>query len=257
MRVTIDGKQFAAGGERFLFRGVTYGTFAPRDGDGVRFPSTDQVKKDLSAIAESGFTVVRTYTAPPEDLLELAGEFQLKVMAGAFWPDWRYLVGASNAEVRRVAREAREEVRTQAARLAGREEVLALSLGNEVPADVLRWYGTERLARVLDELADVVRSEDDQLLVTYANFPTAEYLPLPGMDFLTFNVFLEREHDLRRYLTRLHHLAGDRPLVLGEIGLHVEDAAGEQRQAELIDAQLRVALDRGVAGTCLFSWTDE
>ncbi|MFN2540434.1 MAG: glycosyltransferase family 2 protein, partial [Mycobacteriales bacterium] len=50
---------------------------------------------------------------------------------------------------------------------------------------------------------------------------------------------------------------GDRPLVLGEVGLHVEDAAGEQRQAELLDAQLEVALERGVAGTCVFSWTDE
>lgn len=257
MRVTVDGKQFAMGGERFLFRGVTYGTFAPRERDAARFPDSDQVKKDLAAMSDAGFTVVRTYTAPPDDLLELAGEFGLRVMAGAFWPDWRYLVGASRSEVRRVAREARAEVQLQARRLAGRDEVLALSLGNEVPADVLRWYGTERIARVLDELADVVRAEDDQLLVTYANFPTAEYLPLPGMDFLTFNVFLERDQDLRKYLTRLHHLAGDRPLVLGEIGLHVEDEAGEQRQAELVDAQLRVALDRGVAGTCLFAWTDE
>lgn len=257
MRVAVDGKQFALGVERFLFRGVTYGTFAPREADGARFPEVDQVKRDLSAMAEAGFTVVRTYTAPPDDLLELAGEFELKVMAGVFWPDWRYLVGSSKAEVRRVSREARDEVRAQVRRLAGREEVLAVSLGNEVPADVLRWYGTERIARVLDELADVVREEDDQVLVTYANFPTAEYLPLPGMDFLTFNVFLERAHDLRRYLTRLHHLAGDRPLVLGEVGLHVDGPDGEQRQAELIDEQLAVALDRGVAGTCVFSWTDE
>lgn len=257
MRVAADGKQFALDGERFLFRGVTYGTFAPRADDDARFPERDQVKRDLSAMADAGFTVVRTYTAPPDDLLELAGEFELKVMAGVFWPDWRYLVGSSKAEVRRVGREAREEVRTQMRRLAGREEVLAVSLGNEVPADVLRWYGTARIAASLDELADVVRQEDDEVLVTYANFPTAEYLPLPGMDFLTFNVFLEQAHDLRRYLTRLHHLAGDRPLVLGEVGLHVEGTDGEQRQAELIDEQLAVALDRGVAGTCVFSWTDE
>lgn len=257
MRVRVDGKQFALGDDRFQFRGVTYGTFAPRGQDGARFPETDQVKRDLSAIADSGFTVVRTYTAPPDDLLELAGEFELKVMAGVFWPDWRYLVGSSRSEVRRVTREARAEVELQAKRLAGRDEVLAVSLGNEVPADVLRWYGTDRVARALDELVDVVRSVDDELLVTYANYPTAEYLPLPGMDFLTFNVFLEREHDLRRYLTRLHHLAGDRPLVLGEIGLHVEDAPGEQRQAELVGAQLEVAMERGVAGTCVFAWTDE
>ncbi|MDQ4068119.1 MAG: glycosyltransferase family 2 protein, partial [Actinomycetota bacterium] len=34
-------------------------------------------------------------------------------------------------------------------------------------------------------------------------------------------------------------------------------AAGEQRQAEVLDWQLEVAAERGVAGTCLFSWTDE
>jgi glycosyltransferase involved in cell wall biosynthesis len=258
VRVTTDGKQFAVGAERFLFRGVTYGTFAPRAADEARFPDTDIVKRDLAAMADAGFTVVRTYTAPPEDLLDLAGEFGLRVMAGIFWPDWRYLLGSSRRDVRRVTREAREEVQAQAARLARREEVLAVSLGNEVPADVLRWYGADRVARALDELVEVVREEDPDLLVTYANYPTAEYLPLPGMDFLTFNVFLERSHDLRRYLTRLHHLAGDRPLVLGEVGLHVEEGSdGEQRQAQLIDEQLAVALDRGVAGTCVFSWTDE
>src|SRR5207248_6898321 len=106
--------------------------------------------------------------------------------------------------------------------------------------------------------ADVVHDEDPDLLVTYANYPSAEYLPLEGLDFLTFNVFLEDQDEFRRYLTRLHHLAGDRPLVLGEVGLHAGDTPdGERRQAETLDWQLETALERGVAGTCTFSWTDE
>ncbi|MFN2540133.1 MAG: hypothetical protein ABR549_18550, partial [Mycobacteriales bacterium] len=179
MRVRVDGKHFAVGESRFPFRGVTYGTFAPREDDGARFPDTDQVKRDFHAIAEAGFTVVRTYTAPPDDVLELAGSCDLKVLAGAFWPDWRYLTGTSRRAARRVVAGARAEVAAQARRLAGRDEVLGISLANEVPADVLRWYGTERIARVIDELADVVREHDPELLVTYANYPTAEYLPLP------------------------------------------------------------------------------
>ena len=91
--------------------------------------------------------------------------------------------------------------------------------------------------------------------VTYANYPTAEYLPLPTLDFLTFNVFLERQADLRSYLTRLHHLAGDRPLVLGELGL--DAGQGEDRQAKTLDWQYETAVERGVAGTNVFSWTDE
>lgn len=68
----VDGKQFSQGGERFHFRGVTYGTFQPRD-DGHRYPAPDAVAADFRAIAEAGFTVVRTYTQPSDDVVEQAG----------------------------------------------------------------------------------------------------------------------------------------------------------------------------------------
>ncbi len=176
---------------------------------------------------EVGFTVVRTYTVPPEDLLEVAEEQGLRVLAGVFYPDWRYLLGGIRRDHRQVGREAAREVREAARRFADDPRVLALSLGNEVPADVLRWYGTRVVARTLGDLVEIVREEDPEQLVTYANYPTAEYLPLEDFDFLTFNVFLESRADFRRYLTRLHHLAGDRPLVLGEVGL----AAGKTPEA--------------------------
>ena len=96
------------------------------------------------------------------------------------------------------------------------------------------------------------------MLVTYGNYPTTEYLPLDTLDFLTFNVYLERQEDLRRYLTKLQHIAGDRPLVLGEMGIDATaDRSGEVHQAEVIAWQLETATERGVAGTCVFSWTDE
>lgn len=256
-RIELDGKHFSCGGERFAFRGVTYGTFRPR-ADGARFPERAQVKTDFAAMRDAGFTVVRTYTAPPDDVVTLAADWGLRLLAGVFYPDWRYLLGASRGECRRVAGLARDTVAAEAARLAGREEVLALAVGNEVPADVLRWVGTRHVARRLDELADVVRDHDPGMLVTYPNFPTAEYLPLDGFDFVTFNVFLEDQRDFRRYLTRLHNLAGDRPVVLGEIGLHApEGSDGEEEQAASLHWQLETAVERGVAGTCVFSWTDE
>lgn len=256
-RIRLDGKFFAAGSERFHVRGVTYGTFEAR-ADGALFPGRAQVDEDFSAMRHAGFNVVRTYTAPPDDVLDCARTHGLRVLAGVFYPDWRYLLGGSRREVRRITREAAQEVHEVARRLRGRDEVMALSLGNEVPADVIRWYGTRPIAAALRELADVVREEDPEQLVTYANFPTAEYLPLETLDFLTFNVFLERRGDFRRYLTRLHHLAGDRPLVLGEVGFSAKPGPeGEREQAELLDWQLETAMERGVAGTCVFSWTDD
>jgi glycosyltransferase involved in cell wall biosynthesis len=253
-RVRCDGKFFSAGGERLAFNGVTYGTFRPR-ADGALFPEREQIAADMTAIAASGFTVVRTYTTPPPDLIEQAASEGLRLYAGAFFEDWRYALGATRTEHKELVRRARAEVRETARALRGDPTVLALSIGNEIPADVVRWVGTRRVAALLDDLVAEVKDVDPDLLVSYANYPTAEYLPLESLDFLTFNVFLERRRDFRAYLTRLHHLAGDRPLVLGEVGLDAN--AGEDRQAEVIDWQLESALERGVAGTCVFSWTDE
>jgi glycosyltransferase involved in cell wall biosynthesis len=257
-RVRVDGKQFALDGERFLFRGVTYGTFRPRSSDGERFPERWTVDADFREIRANGFTVVRTYTVPPDDVIESAAEHGLYLLAGAFHPDLRYLIGASRRDRRRVASEWQREIGSVTKRLCGVDNVLALCLGNEIPADVIRWTGAGLVSKLVDELAYTVRSADPSRLVTYANYPTAEYLALDGLDFLTFNVYLDRQVDFRRYLTRLQNLAGDRPLVLGELGLDSgPSSGGEIAQAEALSWQLETAVERGVAGTCVFSWTDE
>jgi glycosyltransferase involved in cell wall biosynthesis len=255
--VRVDGKHFSCGDERFAFRGVTYGTFQPRH-DAARYPDRDDVKRDFAAMKEAGFTVVRTYTPPPDDVVDLAADWGLRLLVDAFHHDWRYVVGTSRPQKRRMVHGARAEVRSAARRYAGNPGIVALSLGNEIPADVVRWFGTAAVVEVIEELAEVVREEDPHRLVTYANYPTTEFLPLDCLDFLTVNVFLEDRAAFRRYLTRLHHLAGDRPLVLGEMGVDSgDDRRGEARQASVIDWQVETALERGVAGTCLFSWTDE
>ena len=256
-RVRTDGKQFAVNGSRFPFRGVTYGTFKARS-DGALLPPPDIVRSDLAAMTDAGFTVVRTYTAPTDDLLDAAGASGLRVMAGCYWSDWRYLVGSSRRQERRMVREACAEVRRQARRLRDDDRVAALVLGNEVPADAIRWVGSARVAAALSALAQEVRTEDPDLLVTYATYPTSEYLPLDDLDFLTVNVYLEDRAPFRRYLNRLHTLAGDRPLVLGEVGFSGDGSPrGERRHAEALDWMLEVATERGAAGTCVFSWTDD
>ena len=50
-------------------------------------------------------------------------------------------------------------------------------------------------------LRDEVKAARPSALVSYANFPPTEYLDLDFLDFVSFNVYLHREADFRRYLS--------------------------------------------------------
>ncbi|MBW3539123.1 MAG: glycosyltransferase [Planctomycetes bacterium] len=54
----------------------------------------------------------------------------------------------------------------------------------------------------------------------------------------------------------MQHLAGNRPLVLGEYGLDTI-REGEQHQADLLEAHLREVHRRGLGGSYVFAFTDE
>lgn len=41
-------------------RGVTYGSFRPRAGDGAHFAEREHLEQDFEATADAGFTVFRT-----------------------------------------------------------------------------------------------------------------------------------------------------------------------------------------------------
>src|SRR4029453_14802519 len=85
-RVVVDGKFLSAGDTRFLVKGVTYGTFAPRQ-DGSQYPPDPLVRQDFRAMAAGGFNSVRVYTPPPLRLLDEAQAAGLRVMIGLPWTD--------------------------------------------------------------------------------------------------------------------------------------------------------------------------
>src|SRR5205807_8505264 len=88
------------------------------------------------------------------------------------------------------------------------------------------------------------------------NFPTTEFLELPFLDFFCFNVYLESQDPFEAYLARLQTLAGDRPLLMAEIGLDSR-RNGEQGQAASLAWQVRSAFAGGCAGAFVFSCSDE
>ncbi len=249
-RPRVDGKFLAVGDTRLWVRGATYGTFAP-DEAGVCFGSRDQVRRDFAAMAEHGVNAVRTYTAPPEWLLDEALGNGLYVMAGLAWEqhvtflDDRGRVGAIEARVRE-----------QAAACAEHPALLCFAVGNEIPTPIVRWHGRRRVERLIEQLCDAVRAEDPSALLTYVNYPSTEYLRLPFVDFVSFNVYLDAAGKVNRYLARLQNLAGEKPLLLAEVGVDSR-SEGTTEQATQLASQLEIAAEAGAAGAFVFAWTDE
>jgi GT2 family glycosyltransferase len=249
-RPSVQGKFLHMDGRPFFIRGVTYGTFRPGR-DGSQFPPARVVERDFAAMAAAGFNAVRTYMAPPPFLLDAAGEHGLRVMAGLWWPGHLAFL-----DDRFRMREIASRVRHDARACAGHPALLCLAIGNEIPASLVRWHGARPVARFLADLHDAVKGEDPGALVTYVNYPTTEYLELPFLDLVAFNVYLEAREPLRAYLARLQNLCGDRPLILGELGLD-SVRHGEARQAAALDAQIRDTFAAGAAGAFVYAWTDE
>jgi len=139
---------------------------------------------------------------------------------------------------------------------AGHPAVLCYAIGNEMPAPIVRWHGRRRMERYLERLYRAAKAEDPDGLVTYVNYPSTEYLQLPFLDLVCFNVYLESQERLEAYLARLQNIAGDRPLIMSEIGLD-SLRNGEEAQACLLDWQVRTAFAAGCAGAFAYAWTDE
>ncbi len=249
-RPRLNGKFLWIGDEKFFIRGVTYGTFHP-DSEGNEFHSPLKVTRDFALMRANGINAVRIYTVPPRWMLDLAFKHGLYLMIGVPWE--QHIAFLDDAE---RASAIEERVRTAVRSCAGHPAVLCYVVGNEIPASIVRWHGRRRIEGFLKRLYMAAKTEDPEGLVTYVNYPTTEYLQLPFVDFLCFNLYLESQDQLEMYLARLQNVAGERPLVMAEMGLDSR-RNGEEKQAEVLDWQIRTAFMCGCAGVFVFSWTDE
>ena len=249
-KIEVRGKFLYNGKEKFYVKGVTYGTFCP-DENGMQFRERWIVEKDFSMMAAGGINCVRTYTTPPEFLLDLASKYGLKVMVGLAWEQHITFLDDHKIKASIIQRisEAVESCKMHPA-------ILCYTIGNEIPAPIVRWYGPKKIENFLKKIYKHVKAIDPETLITYVNYPTTEYLDLSFLDFDCFNVYLETPEKLGSYLSRLHNLSGDRPLVLAEIGLD-SWRNGEQKQAEVLSWQITTIFEKGCAGMFVFAWTDE
>ncbi|HTV89341.1 MAG TPA: glycosyltransferase [Stellaceae bacterium] len=248
--VRVHGKFFFAGEAKHFVRGVTYGPFAVGS-HGAQFPERAVVERDLALMRGAAINTLRTFTVPPAWLLDLAQAAGLKVLVGLPWT--QHVAFLDSAVIKREIR----AMVTAGVQACGRHPaVFAYLVGNEIPPDMIRWHGADSVRAFLQELVGLVRREHPGALVSYANFPSTEYLSVDFVDFLCFNVYLHDADAFRRYIARLHNLAVDKPLVLTEFGID-SLRHGDDIQAATLDWQVRTAFAAGVAGTFVFAWTDE
>ena len=248
----MRGKFLFVGDTKLRIRGVTYGAFAP-DAQGREYHDLEVIERDFALMAAAGINAVRIpHTMPPRALLDLAAACGLHVMVGLSAEQYiGFLI-----DRRRDAPDIADLVRAKVRSCAGHPALLCYALGNEIPAPMARWLGRRKVERYLERLYRVVKEVDPDGLVTYVNYPTTEYLRLPFLDLLCFNVYLESQERFDAYLARLQNLAGDRPLVMSELGLD-SLRNGEDMQARSLDWQVRTTFAAGCAGLFVFSWTDE
>ncbi|MGV8073663.1 MAG: glycosyltransferase [Syntrophobacteraceae bacterium] len=250
VRPHVEGKFIFVGEEKFYIRGVTYGPFHP-DENGCEYHDPETVERDFQKMASYGINAVRTYTVPPRWLLDIGEKHGLRIMVGLPWEEHIAFL-----ENKKLAQDIEDRVRAGVRSCAGHPALLCFTIGNEIPASIVRWYGARRIESYLERLYRAAKDEDPEALVTYVNFPTTEYLQLPFVDFVSFNVYLETQEKLEGYLARLQNLAGDRPLLMAEVGLD-SMRNGEEKQAHILNWQIRSTFSSGCAGVFIFSWTDE
>jgi O-antigen biosynthesis protein len=247
----IRGKFIFIGDSKFIIKGVSYGAFKA-DEDGKEYQDQEKIDMDFSLMSKNGINTVRIpHTTPPRHLLDIAQKYGLKVMIGLSAEQYvGYLIDKKKAPD--IDQMIREKVRI----CLHHPALLCVSIGNEIPASMVRWLGHKKVEKYLKRIYRLVKKEDPDAIVTYVNYPTTEYLHLPFLDAICFNVYLESKFTFESYLYRLQNIAGNRPLIMGEIGL---DAMrnGEEKQAKTLEWQIKSVFDTGCCGLFIFSWTDE
>jgi len=240
----------AASGEKTTLRGVSYGPFPPNS-EGAPFPEPDRLAADLAHIRELGFGTVRLYDLPTPALLQAASAAGLRLIIGIPWTDH---VDFLRSRARRS--EIIAAVRAAVTRLHSHPAVAAFLIGNEIEKTLVRWMGPRRVQSFLERLITEARAIAPNQLFSYATYPSTEYLIPRNADFLAMNVYLEQRADFAAYLQRLHHLAGNKPLLITEFGLDTARHS-EAQQSETLAWFHEECARAAIAGTVWFSYTDE
>ena len=215
-RPSAPGKFLYAGDQKLWVRGVTYGTFRP-SADGALFPSPATVRQDFAQIAAAGFNAVRTYTAPPPWLLDLAADHGLRVMVGTV------VAAARRPSSTSAAAPAPSSARCAGPRVSTPAHPALLGCRHRQRDPGRRSCAGTAPRAVERHLRAPVRSRQGsrpgrarhlRRTIRRPSTSSCRSSTSPASTS-TWN----RASRLAAYLARLQNIAGDRPLLLAEVGL--------------------------------------
>ena len=198
-------------------------------------------------MARSGINTVRTYTPPHAHLLDEAARHGLRVMVGLPWSQHVAFLDDRALDARDPARGRRE--RAEARRIPPR---CCSRSATRFRRASCAGTGSMRVERFL---RGPVRRRQGRVAATACS-PTSTFRrPSSSIssffDVCAFNVYLHREADLRAYLARLQHIAGQKPLLLAEAGAD-SIREGEDGQAAITAMHIRAAFEEGACGAVAF-----
>src|SRR5437899_8037399 len=95
-RVSVHGKFFRLGKDKFYVKGLAYGPFAPNV-TGQPFASPEQTARDFGQIRDCQANLVRVYNVPGKWFLDLAVQRDLKVLVDVPWNQRRCFLDSALA----------------------------------------------------------------------------------------------------------------------------------------------------------------
>lgn len=268
--VTVKGNRIYADGSLFFIKGVAYGISAPGLPPGVngcfsRIPLS-VFENDFRMMKGAGINTIRTYEPLPDDLLDLAEKYDIKVIEQIVYPSGNTNY-ASDAGLEALKMVATEVVK----RHKNRKCILMWSIWNDAPFcygeagnPVLR-YGFKKVNNFMKEIYLAVKAVDKSHPVTAANILKVEGYNL-GFDFLDVigcNAYLgghgfnwRGEEEAAKTVKEMKDIAKkyNKPVFITETGFSTFVTKDTQDKA--LETQIK-SVEDDLAGIIIFEWADE
>ena len=248
-----------------LIKGVAYSPHMP--GEGCTEFGNANYSQDFEWMVDAGVNTIRTYDWVPEEILDNATRYDVRVIEGIWIPS------DGNFSDESLKESCKTHIKEVVERDRDKDCIIGWCVGNELHVSAVESAGQEETERFLRELNNYTRSldPDSDHFITHASWPLVDYLDLSFFDIVSFNVYSYWPHAVSHtgyydYLCELKAKYPDKPLLITEFGYSTSpigvgnyDYGGntENMQSEGIKELWSAILGAGCVGGIVFEWNDE